>query len=76
MDPASKELLRRVGSGEPLTLADYVRAEEALEDSAALPASEVRITRWLRLMKRFAHAAADRVSGRSAKSTRRAVAPQ
>jgi hypothetical protein len=72
----SKELLRRVGSGQPLTLADYVRAEEALEKSAPLPANEARVSQWLRLMKRFACAAAEKVSHSSARYKRATIEPQ
>ena len=44
-DEAAGELLRRVESGQPLTLAEYVRAEEVLGAPAPLREKEVA-TRW------------------------------
>ena len=59
-----------------MRLADYVLAEEALERSGPLPASEARVGQWLRLMKRLACAAAEKVSRSSAQFKRATIEPQ
>jgi hypothetical protein len=55
-DEPTDELLRRVESGQPLTLAEYVRAEEALAPPSLSPARDAGADRTWRFKTATAHA--------------------